>query len=352
MHTLVSLIYPDVKPKAPLSFRRLIMGFMGMMGPIIFGIIFDHLEASLLATLGAMFIIGGSASSKLSKGILESLMTVLVGTTSVFLGSLEGGQSWQTALWIVGLSFIVAHITGMGRQPALLGIQFLVFFIIGSGFGSNGGRVVSLQFAFVFGLGAAWATFLSLIFRIFFKQKDRSQSASSTREIPFKMLFKHWKKMLKQFKGWEFPIRIGLCMVTAETVGLCLGQDRSYWIPLTVILITHRRFASALQRIFQRGLGTVMGVLVGSLLLLLPLSHVTIVFVVGMLTAFRPLLKERSYFLYSMLMTPLMVIMYSVNNGMTDKLLVDRLLDTCIGCAISFFLGYLIWQFKPRAKTH
>ena len=326
----------------------LIISFIGMAGPIFFGILFNQLHASLLASLGAMFVTQGSSSPTLKKLAADYLMTILAGASSIFLGSLLGGQNWITALVIVCISFLVALITGLDKKIARLAIQFLVFFIIGTGLGSNWEIGLSLKFALVFGIGAVWSTLLLLIFNFCFK-RGIGQFPASAKAIPFKKIYHHWVRTLRHFKGWEFPIRMGLCMITAEAIGLFLGQELSHWIPFTVALITHPHYSSALQRIFQRGIGTVMGVMVGSILLIIPLPHAAIALIVGSLAAFRPILKKRNYLLYSMLMTPLMVISSSLHSNMTGGILFVRLLDTIIGCIISFLLGYIIWRRKAKA---
>jgi len=336
----------------PINYGYLFISCMGMAGPIFFGILFNHLESSLLAAFGAMFAIRSSTgASSLAKMFGDYLITILVGSVSIYLGSLIGNQNWITSSWIISISILTALVTGLGRRVARPAIQFLVFFIIGTGFGTGLNSHESFQIACLFGLGIIWAVVLSFIFELCIKRYGQKRTATAVKDIPFRRIFNYWMKTLRNFKGWEYPIRMGLCMMAAETAGLLLGQDRSYWIPLTVILVTQRNYSSAIRRIFQRGLGTILGVLIGCILLVIALPHAAVAVIVGVIAAIRPVLKERSYLLYSMLMTPLMVVISSSQSSMTGKILIDRLLDTSIGCIISYLLGYLIWQYKSRGTV-
>jgi uncharacterized membrane protein YccC len=74
------------------------------------------------------------------------------------------------------------------------------------------------------------------------------------------------------------------------------------------------------------------------------------VVVIGLLGALRPIVKNRSYAIYAMLMTPLMLMMFSTGSPVTAHLLEYRLLDTMIGCVLSYVLGFYIWK-KPLKET-
>ena len=52
-----------------------------------------------------------------------------------------------------------------------------------------------------------------------------------------------------------------------------------------------------------------------------------------------------------MLMTPLMVVMFSLGGTVTGAILFERLLDTLIGCLIALVLGYYVWPNKDRGNT-
>lgn len=78
-------------------------------------------------------------------------------------------------------------------------------------------------------------------------------------------------------------------------------------------------------------------------MLLWPLPYCGIVLTVGILAALRPLFKNHNYAIYAMLMTPLMVLMLAPGQTVTGSLLVERFLDTTIGCIIALTLGYFIW---------
>ncbi|MDD1729808.1 MAG: hypothetical protein LUQ50_12150, partial [Methanospirillum sp.] len=63
----------------------------------------------------------------------------------------------------------------------------------------------------------------------------------------------------------------------------------------------------------------------------------------SILAGLRPLLKVRNYTLYSMVMTPLVIILLEFGDPISSSVLFDRLIDTMIGVIVAVSLGYLMW---------
>src|SRR3712207_9480893 len=64
-----------------------------------------------------------------------------------------------------------------------------------------------------------------------------------------------------------FVVRLTLCMTVAEVARQLLPIERPYWVLLTVAIVLKPDFGSVFTRAVQRGAGTLLGVLIGSLLL-------------------------------------------------------------------------------------
>lgn len=334
-----------------LNITPTLISWIGMVGPIGYGLFFNNLRFGLLASLGALFMSTNAVGLTIKKRMMDLLIMMVTGAAAIFTGALVERHGWLTVGIVVILSVIAALLGGMGRIAARTSVQFTIFMVIGTGFGAGGRFHLACQLAFQFAIGSAWAMMVSVLFILLLKSaKIEMNAAQTARAIPFKRRFSYWRHTLTHFYGWQYPIRIGVCMGTAEAIGIGLDQERSYWISLTVAIVLHRYLSTALARTFQRGIGTVAGVLLGSLLLLGSLHQAAIVMIAGCLAALRPIFKNRNYMIYSMLMTPLMVVMFSVDGIVTKDMLFDRLLDTIIGCIISLVLGYIIWPNKKNME--
>jgi uncharacterized membrane protein YccC len=108
-------------------------------------------------------------------------------------------------------------------------------------------------------------------------------------------------------------------------------------------------FGSVFTRAVQRGAGTVLGVLLGSLLLaLIPRSPWLLVAMV-VAASLLPWARAANFGLFSVFQTPLVILLLDLAVPGGPQLVVARLIDTLIGCAIVLIVGYLLWPQTWRA---
>jgi uncharacterized membrane protein YccC len=332
----------------PFDISQIVASMVGMAGPIALGVYSGNEGLGLLASFGAMVVSGAASGGTVRQRAIELINTMLVGTTAVFAGSLIGGRDWLTGGFIVIISILAALLGGMGRSAAQASTQFMLFTIIGASIGEGGLRQHPYELAFLFAAGSIWGVMVSLIVTSLFQSSGRRLDAAPAVVISYTERLRCWWRSLTHFSGWQYALRVALCMTAAEGIGIVLDRQRSYWIPLTVALVLQRNFASAFTRTLQRGIGTVAGVLLASLLLLGTLPQIGIVLIVGILAALRPIVKNRNYAIYTAVMTPLLVVIFSLGDTVTGSLLFERFLDTTIGCIISLVLGCFL---RPNRNT-
>jgi hypothetical protein len=345
-HSFVKAMTADMlhgSKDGPVDLPQIVAGMMGMAGPIALGIAGGHAGLGLLASFGAMVVSGASSGGTIRQRAVEMTCTMLVGTAAVFAGSLMGGRGWLTGVCIVLMSAAAALLGGMGRSAAQAGTQFMLLAIIGASMGDGGLRQHPYALACLFAAGSLWGMVVSLIAASLLPSSGRRPDAAPAAAISHTERLRRWRRSLAHVSSWQYTLRVALCMTAAEAVGMFLHHERSYWISLTVALVLQRNFASALTRTVQRGIGTAAGVLLSGLLLLGPLPNMGMVLLVAVLAALRPIFKHRSYALYAALMTPLLVVIFSLGGPVTGSLLFERFLDTMIGCIISLVLGYAAW---------
>jgi len=198
--------------------------------------------------------------------------------------------------------------------------------------------------AFLFTVGAAWTALVSLALDGLLARGGGPAAASAPpRAVPWRRRTRAWWLSLRSFPGWQYTARITLSLAAAELVALAWGAHHGAWIVLTVALVVHRRPSASFDRAVQRGAGTVLGVLVGSLFLVgrPPLWGLVAAFAV--LAGARPVLRAGNYAAYSAAMTPLVVLLMDFGRARPPSVLVDRLLATLAGCVLALVLGYAVW---------
>lgn len=150
---------------------------------------------------------------------------------------------------------------------------------------------------------------------------------------------------------WLTTFRLVLCMGVAEIAAEVLPLERSYWMALTVAVALKPDFGSVFARAVQRGLGTVVGVLIGTgLLVLLPYGPPILV-AIAVFAALMPIAIQRNYGLFTTLLTPVIVLLLDLIHRNDEQLVRARLVDTLLGCAIVLIVGYLPWPDTWRSRS-
>jgi uncharacterized membrane protein YccC len=146
-----------------------------------------------------------------------------------------------------------------------------------------------------------------------------------------------------------FVVRLTLCMTVAEVARQLLPIERPYWVLLTVAIVLKPDYGSVFTRAVQRGAGTLLGVLVGSLLLTFLSRDAWVLLALALAAGALPWARDGSFGLFSAFQTPLIILLLDLATPSGAGLVATRLLDTLIGCGIVLLFGYLLWPQTWRA---
>jgi uncharacterized membrane protein (TIGR01666 family) len=150
--------------------------------------------------------------------------------------------------------------------------------------------------------------------------------------------------------SFKHALRVSLvCLIgfiAAKT--LSLGHH-SYWVLLTIIVILKPGFSLSKQRNYQRLTGTIIGGIVGVLILVyIPDTTVQfilmVVFMIGTYSFTR-----LNYVVSVTFMTPYVLILFKFLGIGHLNIVEERIVDTIIGSTIAFIASYLIfptWEFE------
>ncbi len=147
----------------------------------------------------------------------------------------------------------------------------------------------------------------------------------------------------------DFALRLVLCMTIAEIARQLLPIERPYWVLLTVAIVLKPDFGSVFTRAVQRGAGTLLGVLIGSLLLSVLPRNGWVVVAMAVAAGLLPWARGANFGLFSVFQTPVIILLLDLAAPGGPGLVGARLVDTLIGCAIVLVAGYLVWPQTWRA---
>ena len=150
---------------------------------------------------------------------------------------------------------------------------------------------------------------------------------------------------------WTPILRLVLCLVVGEMVAALYTGERPYWIVMTIAVTLKPDFGSVFARAVQRGIGTVLGVLIGSALLALSPGHVVPLIAIVVFAALMPFAQRRNYGLFTVFLTPVIVMLLDLGAGGGFDLAIGRVSDTAVGCLIVLVVGYLPWPDTWRSRS-
>jgi uncharacterized membrane protein YccC len=156
-------------------------------------------------------------------------------------------------------------------------------------------------------------------------------------------------RTLASTESRAFAVRLALCMSVAEIARQYLPIQRPYWVLLTVAIVLKPDFGSVFTRAIQRGVGTLLGVLLGSALLAFLPRDGWVLVAMAAASAVLPWARSANFGLFSVFQTPVIILLLDLTLPSGPGLVSARLTDTLIGCAIVLVFGYLLWPQTWRA---
>ena len=153
--------------------------------------------------------------------------------------------------------------------------------------------------------------------------------------------------LLDELRGgrlaWTFTIRLMVCIGVAAVASEVLPLQRSYWVVLTVAIVVKPDNGSVFARALQRGIGTIVGAVLGAVILAAVPYGPWLLFPMAVLAAGQPYGRLRNFGLGATFMTPLIVLLIDLLAPAGWRLPEERLVDTLLGCAIVLLVGYATW---------
>jgi hypothetical protein len=326
---------------------QVVTAMLGLTVPIAIGALTGHTEMGMAAALGGVALSGEGKGATTAARALSLFSTLVAGTAAMVTGVVITGHGLWPIFGLPALALVAGLLGRISRPLARASRQFVLFTILASGLGVNGEHPFGV--AFLFFLGAIWTASLSLALRPFshvlFSRSFHAALAEAPRQ-PKKtqrQLLRHWWCSLATLAGWQYPLRIFLCLLIAEASELLWPFSHGYWIGLTVGIVVQSDLQSSLSRTLHRVVGTLLGVLIAGLLVLETLPLWAIIAIVAVLASMRPVFRDLNYTAYATVHTPLIIILVDFGHTLSLTVSVDRFVATVVGCVISMVFGYLLW---------
>ncbi|MFY0408844.1 FUSC family protein [Solicola sp. PLA-1-18] len=161
----------------------------------------------------------------------------------------------------------------------------------------------------------------------------------------------------RRVQGLPVRERVRFAALLAVTVAVAgwlatLATGGGYWIPLTVAFVMRPDLGPVFVRALSRGAGTVAGVAVTAVAVLLVDDVRGLLVLVVVAAALLPTAQRRGYVwpVLVLVLTPIVFVFLDVL-GEGDSLLVARVLDTVVGVALVLVADLLLRSQSPSSRT-
>ncbi|MBV9298371.1 MAG: FUSC family protein [Verrucomicrobia bacterium] len=143
--------------------------------------------------------------------------------------------------------------------------------------------------------------------------------------------------------SFRHALRLGATSALAGLIASGEHLVRGYWIPMTVVIVLKPNFGGTLQRSVQRITGTILGALLGALLVLVSSEPWVLWAVLPVLVFATFALRNFNYTLFSLALTPTVLLMLDIAHPITVADSFLRVLHTIVGSALALLSGYLLF---------
>ncbi len=160
-----------------------------------------------------------------------------------------------------------------------------------------------------------------------------------------------WRGLVIVFNTDTYIFKFALRTTIAAMIGMGIYKwfdiDHGYWIPFTILIVLQPDFGSTWKKATHRMAGTVLGVLTGGLILLIP-SHYSILEIMLFISTFFMIYFIRSnYTIAVYFITVTLMLMYKTTNEASWAIIGTRIACTMGGSALAIVAGYLffpVWE--------
>lgn len=169
-------------------------------------------------------------------------------------------------------------------------------------------------------------------------------------KIGFRLLLKN---VFKSGSNAPFTaLRYGIVLIISAAIAYGFHFDRSYWVPLSsAAVMGGATYVSSLHRGIQRSVGTIIGIIVGAIILWLHPKGIAVPLILAGLQFIVELIYGRNYSLAVIFITPSTLLIGStLQPALTSGYFISaRVVDIIIGSVVAILGLTLLWR-KTASK--
>jgi uncharacterized membrane protein YccC len=149
---------------------------------------------------------------------------------------------------------------------------------------------------------------------------------------------------------FRHAIRLGAAAAIATAIAAGLHLPRGYWVVVTVLVVLKQNFGGTIERVIQRIAGTIVGGVLAMLITVF-MPDQTMLFLCVALLAFTSFsVRSFGYGFFTLVLTPLFMVLLDLANPGDWKVSLFRILDTLAGGVLALIGGYTLFPVWERER--
>lgn len=165
-------------------------------------------------------------------------------------------------------------------------------------------------------------------------------------QIDYKLYLDNFSMRSSNFRH---SLRVAIVMLVGFMISRSLDFSHSYWILLTILVISKPAFSLTKERNYERLIGTIVGAVIGMLILTLvrDKNALFVVLLFCMIGAYS--FQRKNYVVSVVFMTPYVLVLFDFLGMGGLSVARERIYDTLIGSAIAFAASYFLfpsWEYE------
>jgi uncharacterized membrane protein YccC len=150
---------------------------------------------------------------------------------------------------------------------------------------------------------------------------------------------------------FRHALRLTLAVAAGDMLGRDFDWRRSYWIPMTIVLVLKPEFATTFSRGVLRIGGTILGLLLATALFHFLSIHTAMeIVLIGLFTFLVRWIGPANYGLFGVMISALVVLLLAINGVSPKEVILARGINTAVGGVLAL-IAYLAWPTWERSRV-
>src|SRR5580765_6837695 len=150
--------------------------------------------------------------------------------------------------------------------------------------------------------------------------------------------------------AFRHALRLAFAVAAGDMLGRAFDWRRSYWIPMTIVLVLKPEFAVTFSRGVLRIVGTLAGLLLATALFhFLPIHTGTEIVLIGAFTFVMRWAGPANYGIFGVAISALVVLLISITGLAPKEVIAARGVNTIVGGGFAL-LAYAVWPTWERNR--